>query len=250
MNKDEISKSYMESQKAQHPAITPVVHSVVVAGSDGHSNIGAAIATNFRRDGAEVIHFNKESIDLGRGGYPFKGHETVLVLANGRSYMDWIEYQPDGEIEEMLNDNLRASMRAARDFVKATIHTPERKTIIFIGSMAHQAKLNGSAVYCAVKAGLAHFARCLAWELAPKGYNVFCIHPSNTEGTPMTEETIKGLERYRHLTRQEAEAYWGASLPRHKWLQPQDIANLATFLASGHADYLSGADLNMGGGQR
>jgi ketoreductase len=116
--------------------------------------------------------------------------------------------------------------------------------------MAYKAVLNGSSPYCAAKAGLAHFARCLAWELAPKAFDVFCVHPSNTKGTPMTEETIKGLMRYRGLDRKEAEAYWGAVLPKWQWLLPENIADLVSFLVSGKAEYLSGANLDMAGGQR
>lgn len=250
MSKEALSGSYIESMKGKHPAVPLTTHYTIIAGSDRKSNIGHAIASQLRKERHLVEEFCKDDHDLGRERYNFSPSATSLVLANGRSYMDWIEKQSDEEIEEMLNDNLRGSIRAARDFVKATIHTPQRKNIIFIGSMAHKAVLNGSSVYCAAKAGLAHFSRCLAWELAPKGYNVFCVHPSNTEGTPMTEETIRGLMRYRELSREQAEQYWGASLPRHQWLQPQDLANLVSFLLSGKADYLSGADLNMGGGQR
>ena len=66
----------------------------------------------------------------------------------------------------------------------------------------------------------------------------------------MTEETIKGLMRYRYLTRSEAEEYWGASLPKERWLQPADIAETVAFLISGKADYLSGSNIEMAGGQR
>jgi len=171
-------------------------------------------------------------------------------LANGYTHLDWIENQPDKEIIESVFVNLSVSMLAAKHFVQNTINNPWPKYIVFIGSMAYRSVLNGSAPYCAAKAGLAHFARCIAYELAPKNYNVFCIHPSNTEGTPMTEKTIVDLQRYRNLTRDEAEQYWGHGLPRLNWLQSTDIAELVAFLVSGKADYLSGGNIDLTGGQR
>ena len=76
------------------------------------------------------------------------------------------------------------------------------------------------------------------------------INPSNTEGTPMTEETIKGLMRYRGLDREQAENYWGAILPKHKWLQPNEIADICSFFVSGKSNYMSGTQIDLSGGQR
>jgi hypothetical protein len=66
----------------------------------------------------------------------------------------------------------------------------------------------------------------------------------------MTEHTIEGLMNYRGLTREQAEAYWSDSLPRANWLSAKNIGELVEFLISGKADYLSGANLEMAGGQR
>ena len=150
----------------------------------------------------------------------------------------------------MVETNLTATMLLVRDFVRFTLLLPYRKHIVLIGSMAGTHVLNASAAYCASKAGLAMYVRAAAWELAPKGYDVFGVNPSNTEGTPMTAKTIDGLARYRGLSREEATAYWGACLPKAAWLQPADIAGVVAFLLSGAGSYLSGANLDLAGGQR
>jgi NAD(P)-dependent dehydrogenase (short-subunit alcohol dehydrogenase family) len=251
-SKDQIARDYLAVTKAKH--LNPGVRrnlggsDAVVVGSDCDGNIGAVIANRLLGTMANVYEHDKFSWHPDFMG-SYSGLNT-LILANGTTHLDWIEDQPAEKIEEVINDCLTTSIKATQAFVKYTIGKPEAKYIVFVGSMAYRSVLNGSAPYCAAKAGLAHFARCVAWELAPKGYNVFIVHPSNTEGTPMTEATIAGLQRYRGLSREDAEGYWGASLPRAAWLQPESIADVVEFLVSGNADYMSGGNIDLTGGQR
>ena len=250
MSKAVISTNYIEDQKEKHPTDRRKHRNILVVGAQG-TNIGAAIADRLRKEETTqyVVETYKEKHDYAKPS-AFALDYDAVVFANGYTHLDWFENQPLKEIEQVISDSLMASIVGAHSYVKDAIDMPYQKDIVFIGSMAYRNVLNGSAVYCAAKAGLAHFARCLAWELAPKAFNVFCVHPSNTEGTPMTEQTIEGLMRYRDLSRKTAEAYWGAVLPKQKWLQKEDIAETVAFLLSGKADYLSGANIDMAGGQR
>jgi NAD(P)-dependent dehydrogenase (short-subunit alcohol dehydrogenase family) len=229
----------------------PMTRRVGVFGTDP-GNIGEAIAFRLEsNEGWDVTAMgNRDQCNLLNRGAHVYGQFDSVVFANGFSRLDWIEDMPADAIYQTVDDNMTASIIGAQEFVKQTIDHPWKKQIVFIGSMAYQARLNASATYCAAKAGLTHFARCLAWELAPKNYDVFIVHPSNTLGTPMTEETIAGVQRYRGISREEAEAYWGAVLPRDQWLTPEDIAETVAFLLSGKASYLSGANIDMAGGQR
>ena len=257
-SKSKISSDYLDQQKSFHPDIRKEKdqRNAIVVGSDRKSNIGSSISNGLRNVVNHVIEIDITDFDVCSEGmmhllssnsqYPV----DTLVLANGETHLDWIEYQPREKIISVIQNSLMASVLASQEFIKATLNDPGPKYIVFIGSMAYRAVLNASAPYCAAKAGLAHYAKCLAWELAPKGYNVFCVHPSNTIGTPMTEKTIQGLERYRGIERVEAEAYWGACLPKQEWLRPENIANTVSWLVGGEADYLSGSNIDMAGGQR
>jgi NAD(P)-dependent dehydrogenase (short-subunit alcohol dehydrogenase family) len=171
-------------------------------------------------------------------------------MSHGANHLDWVEDAPIDKNNNTIDVNLKGSINLAQRFVRGTIDRPYKKTIIAIGSMAYRSVLNGSAAYCASKAGLAMFMRCLAWELAPKGFGVYTIHPSNTLGAPMSEETIVGLMRYRGLSREEARDYWGASLPKKQWLTPENISDMVNFILSGKAEYLSGSNIELPGGQR
>ena len=222
MSKFTLSNNYIDEQKSEHPAKTKKSNRrAIVIGSDFTCNIGFHIANKFAENEIDVKSFNKNVMDMISNYLPINEDDDILVLANGYTYLDWIENLNDSQILQMINDTFLASVRATNQFVQKTIKTNHKKYIIFI-----------------------------AWELAPKGYNVITINPSNTEGTPMTEETIKGLMRYRDLTRQEAEKYWGATLPKHNWLQPEEIADICSFFISGKADYMSGTQIDLAGGQR
>lgn len=175
---------------------------------------------------------------------------TDLIMCHGKMHLDWFEEAPLGELIDVVAVNLIGTIQMVQTFVQATIRNQHRKTIIGIGSMAYKAVLNGSAAYCASKAGMAHLMKCLAWELAPKGYDVYCIHPSNTLDTPMSEATILGLMRYRNMTREEAEAYWNDSTIRSESLTKNEIADLVEHLLLNRNPYLSGCNLELGGGQR
>jgi NAD(P)-dependent dehydrogenase (short-subunit alcohol dehydrogenase family) len=250
MSKEAISSSYLEETKKTYLCDNEHPYEAFVVGSDRQYNIGAMISKRLRENLWKVTEFDKTNWN-----FPFSlgedcKHLSTIVLCNGYTHLDWIEDQPDKEIIESVFVNLSVSMLAAKHFVQNTISNPWPKYIVFIGSMAYRSVLNGSAPYCAAKAGLAHFARCIAYELAPKNYNVFCVHPSNTEGTPMTEKTIQELQRYRDLTREQAEQYWGHGLPRLNWLQSYDIGEIVSFLVSGKADYMSGGNIDLTGGQR
>jgi 2,3-dihydro-2,3-dihydroxybenzoate dehydrogenase len=164
--------------------------------------------------------------------------------------MDWFEDAPMDAVENVFAVNLTGSYRAAQAFVRDTIGSPYRKKIIFIGSMAYKSVLNGSAAYCASKAGLSMLVKCMAWELAPKGYDVYIIHPSNVDGAPMARDTIDGLMRYRGISKEEAEAYWGDSYLRGRSLTIEEIAETVRFLLRGRSEFLSGTDIDLGGGQR
>tara|TARA_R100000656_G_scaffold117522_2_gene90921 strand:+ start:13907 stop:14662 length:756 start_codon:yes stop_codon:yes gene_type:complete len=251
MSKFTLSNSYIDKQKSKYPAqVKESNRRAIVVGADSESNIGFHISNKFIKEGIFVNSFTKSVLNMASNNLPVKEEDDILVLANGYTYLDWIENLNDEQISTMIDDTFLASVRATNQFVEKTIDNPYKKYIIFIGSMAYKNVLNGSSVYCASKAAISHFSKCIAWELSPKGYNVITINPSNTEGTPMTEETIKGLMRYRDLSREDAEKYWGAVLPKHKWLQPEEIADICSFFVSGKSDYMSGTQIDLSGGQR
>jgi NAD(P)-dependent dehydrogenase (short-subunit alcohol dehydrogenase family) len=173
----------------------------------------------------------------------------TLILSHGITHLDWFEDQPISRMEQMIEVNLTGTMSAISHFVRETMEQKYLKYVVVIGSMAHRQVLNASAPYCAAKAGVAHLVRCLGYELAPKGYRVFCVHPSNVAGTPMTEQTVRGLMRYREIPETVAWDYWqtGQIMPV---LLPGEIAKVVGELVDGRHDHLSGTQIELTGAQR
>ena len=109
--------------------------------------------------------------------------------------------------------------------------------IINIGSLAGQT--GGIAVgahYAASKGGLMVLTRQLAKILAADGVTVNSISPGTTD-TALTQAW--GEESRQSLIRQ---------IPLGRLGSPQDVANLALFLASDDAAYITGATININGG--
>jgi NAD(P)-dependent dehydrogenase (short-subunit alcohol dehydrogenase family) len=252
MTKEAISKHYIDYQKDKHDwKKTPDQRVIAITGAGKEGSIGATIAdsiTNSITDSLSipVYVFNQ---DIEADEFDFENC-TDLIMCHGYTYMDWIENVPNIETRSIINVNLIGSIRVLTKFVNDTMEAPHRKKIISIGSMAYRNVLNGSAAYCASKAGLNMFIRCAAWELAPKGYDVYIIHPSNVENTPMTKDTIAGLMRYRKLSIAEALDYWSANNPRESFLTKEEIAQHVNYLLFDNTSYLSGCPIELAGGQR
>jgi NAD(P)-dependent dehydrogenase (short-subunit alcohol dehydrogenase family) len=245
MTKESISKSYMDGQKILHGSkkAPPIDRRLIaITGAAKEGSIGEAIQERFT-----TMPFDME--DVIDDHFDFTG-ATDLVMCHGYTYMDWLEEVPDEQVERIINTNLYGSIRVIRQFVQQTIDEPFRKKIISIGSMAYKSVLNGSAAYCASKAGLNHYIRCAAWELTPKGYDVYCVNPSNVLDAPMTKDTIMHLMNYRQLTLEQALEYWGANNPREVFLTKAEIVDTVQYLLFVDKGYLSGNPIDLAGGQR
>lgn len=261
MGKEETSAEWLEDMSHDYGGLIRRKDqgSALVIGSNKDGNIGHTIAGALRfRNGMDVADPPIEELDA-RMSFETQeylrqhGPFDTLILAHGQTHLDWIENQPDAKIYEQIDNSLASHIVASKNFVRATLEHPWVKNIVFIGSMAYRKVLNGSSVYCAAKAGLAHYAECLGYELTPKGYRVYCVHPSNVKGTPMTEQTIDGLMRYRRMDREEAIEYWSHDLRMPEFLRASDIANVVAELvdpAGSSFEYLTGTNIELTGGQR
>lgn len=257
--KDQVSNSYMDQMVRKHfqkELLSDSARTALVTGAEKSGSIGEAIVDmlsgrNFRK----VRTPHKREYDVRNDEHISKmilnaAESDTLILCHGENHMDWIENQSFTAIQRVIETNLIGTIKTVSAFVDMTLTAPMRKQIVIIGSMAYNHVLNASAPYCASKAGLAHFVRCAGWELAPKGYDVFGVHPSNTEGAPMTEDTIKGIMRYRGVDRHTAENYWGAICPKGRWLTPQDIAQVVSNLLMPSGESMSGTNIELSMGQR
>lgn len=93
---------------------------------------------------------------------------------------------------------------------------------------------------CAAKAGVDQLTRVLALEWGREGIRVNAISPGPIEGTEGFDRLIAATEDQRHRALQ--------ATPLRRMGTVADIADLALFLASPHASYISGAVIPCDGG--
>lgn len=254
MSKEEISAGYTAEwrNKTVNYQIPQFRKALVVGATPG--NIGSSIARRFRKKGFySVDELDNRGFDITNErdvtGQDWGEHD-ILVICTGFTDLEWFEKQDASMQRKVVETTLLGPIMLASEWAGDTMDRELIKYLVFIGSMAHRAVLNGSAAYCAAKAGIAHLVECLGYELTPKGYRVFGVNPSNTLNSPMSEATIEGLQNYRGLTRQQAEEYWSTGLLMPDFLTKREIAETVSWLVSGKADHLTGSNLDLKGGQR
>lgn len=107
--------------------------------------------------------------------------------------------------------------------------------IISLSSIAARGNI-GQANYSAAKAGIIGMTKTLALELAPNNITVNCIAPGL-----INTEIIKSVPE------KQMEAFL-KSIPMHRVGDPEEVANLAAFLASDEAAYITGQCIKITGG--
>lgn len=127
-----------------------------------------------------------------------------------------------------------------------------RGTILFIASVAGQMGSQTDPPYSAAKAGMINFSQCAAKDLASYGVRVNTLNPGMV-ATALNRNVWAGqMENLPPEQRVDFET-WGREkvgqvVPLGRWQTPQDIANMAVFLASSRADSVTGQTINVDGG--
>ncbi len=112
--------------------------------------------------------------------------------------------------------------------------------IVNMGSIAGHIVRTGQIAYCAAKAAVIHFSRCLAVEMAPHGITVNCLCPGMT-WTDMLSVSAK--ERSLDLEAMTA------LIPDGRMAREEDHANLVVFFAGEAAAHINGQVVSVDGAQ-
>jgi NAD(P)-dependent dehydrogenase (short-subunit alcohol dehydrogenase family) len=135
--------------------------------------------------------------------------------------------------------NLRATFflgRAAARRMRA--HGEGGRIVNFASQGWWTGGFGGSTVYAATKGGVVSLSRGLARELGADGVTVNTVSPGAVESRMMNEDLSP-----------EARAAFLAQIPLGRFARPAEVAGAVVFLCSAHAGYITGATLNVSGGQ-
>ncbi len=119
--------------------------------------------------------------------------------------------------------------------------------ILTITSIAVKQPVEGLILSNSLRAGVVGFARTLANEVAPFGITVNNLMPGYTR-TERLEDLEAHLSRVRGSSPAEVRAGWEAAIPAGRLGEPEELAALATFLASDRAAYITAQSIAVDGG--
>ena len=110
--------------------------------------------------------------------------------------------------------------------------------ILNISSVHEDLPMPGNTPYCCAKGGIRMLTRTLALELAPHGITVVGIGPGAI-ATPMNKDTLADAEKKTALLRE---------IPLGRVGSPEEVADLACYLVSERASYVTGTTVFIDGG--
>ncbi len=170
------------------------------------------------------------------------GKLDILVNNSGVYKFAPIEAFTEEEFHNQFNTNVLGLLLVTQ---AAVPHLKEGASIINIGSVVARITPPNSAVYTGTKGAVDAITGVLARELGARKIRVNSLNPGlvETEGTHGAGIVSK--------TEETDFAKWAASTtPLGRIGQPKDIADIAVFLASDDAAWLTGETLLAGGGNR
>jgi 3-oxoacyl-[acyl-carrier protein] reductase len=166
------------------------------------------------------------------------GKLDILVNNSGVYEFLPLDAITEAHYDKLFNVNVRGLLLTTQAAAK---HLGEGASIINIGSVVSSRAPENSVVYTATKGAVDAITRVLANELGPRKIRVNAINPGvvATEGT--RTGGILGSDWETNVVRQT---------PLGRIGQVDDIAGVATFLASNDAKWITGQLLLAGGGLR
>ncbi len=237
----------------------------------GGSGIGRACAMAFAREGAKValaarrpdrLQFVAREIEAAGGAamaiecdvtvpeavesaiskvVSAFGGLGIVINNSGSVHVGTVEETSDNNWDRMIAANLTGTFLVSRAALPA-LRQSGSGSIVNIGSVLGLVGRKDRAAYCAAKGGVTMLTKAMALDHAHEKIRVNCICPSIVE----TELALESLSREPNL--EEARRIRSGELPLGRMGTPEDVAQLAVYLASDESSWVTGAAWPIDGG--
>ncbi len=158
---------------------------------------------------------------------------TLLVAtATETSEEDW---------DRLMDVNLKGPFLVSREAVKR-MRAAGGGSIVNIGSVLGLVAMPKRAAYAASKGGLALLTKAMAVDHAAENIRVNCICPAIVE-TELVQDLFRSQADPEAARRARVQ-----TIPLGRFGQPEDVAQLAVFLASDESSWITGVTIPVDGG--
>lgn len=195
--------------------------------SDGYNNIALS--------GADLTDYDscvagvKEIVDN-------HGPVSVLVNCAGITRDGTLKKMTPEQWHEVIDTNLNSVFNTCRSVIESMLENGYGR-IINISSINGRKGQFGQVNYAAAKAGMHGLTMSLAQETATKGITVNTVSP----GYIATDMIMNIPEKVREAIRE--------TIPVKRYGTPEEIGRLVAFLADKESGFITGANIDINGGQ-
>lgn len=237
----------------------------------GGTGIGRAIALAFGGQGAKVAVLGRRPeplqavvaelekgnaramamvCDVTKPGDPRRAVEqvekqfgSVHILVNnaGALSVSTVESISEEDWDRVIATNLKGPFLMARAVLPA-FRRAGGGSIVNVGSVLGLVAMKDRAAYCASKGGVTLLTKAMALDHAHENIRVNCVCPAIVE-TELVKDLFDGTESGRRA--RDARI---STLPLGRFGKPEDVAELAVFLASDASSWMTGTAIPVDGG--
>jgi NAD(P)-dependent dehydrogenase (short-subunit alcohol dehydrogenase family) len=163
-----------------------------------------------------------------------------ILYNNAAISSEWVSIPEWSELNfnSVIDVNLKGTWLGMKYAIPEMIKSGNGSIINVTSTAADQAQ-RGSGIYAASKGGVASISRVAAVEFADKNVRVNCIKPGVIR-SPMAMNWLEGNPK--EIQRIEK------AIPQGRLGNPEEVAQVALFLASDEASHVTGQTLAVDGG--
>lgn len=181
----------------------------------------------------------RETINFVVGKY---GRIDIMVNNAGVGKAGTVLEQSEADWDLMMNVNAKGTFFGCKYAVKHMLEKEIRGSIINISSVAGMVGVLNRAGYCSSKAAIVGLTKSVASDFAEQGIRVNSIAPGTVE-SPWIAKILADQP-----DPQKTRIQMQQRQPIGRMGTPEEIANLACFLASDEASFITGSNMVADGG--